>query len=108
MKTTDVKAKARTQTDMKTRRLGNSDLFITPVGFGAWAIGGDGWEFGWGEQDDKTSVSDNPAVTGAIVGARSARRIEGTVGAANLLLTDEEIAEIEGKNIREPQLRTAA
>lgn len=42
---------------MKTRRLGNSDLFITPVGFGAWAIGGDGWEFGWGEQDDKVSVN---------------------------------------------------
>jgi aryl-alcohol dehydrogenase-like predicted oxidoreductase len=51
-----MKAKASTQTDMKTRRLGNSDLFITPVGFGAWAIGGDGWEFGWGEQDDKASV----------------------------------------------------
>jgi aryl-alcohol dehydrogenase-like predicted oxidoreductase len=44
------------KTDMKTRRLGNSDLFITPLGFGAWAIGGDGWEFGWGEQDDKVSV----------------------------------------------------
>jgi aryl-alcohol dehydrogenase-like predicted oxidoreductase len=43
--------------DMKTRQLGNSDLFITPVGFGAWAIGGDGWEFGWGEQDDKASVA---------------------------------------------------
>jgi aryl-alcohol dehydrogenase-like predicted oxidoreductase len=42
---------------MKTMRLGNSDLFITPVGFGAWAIGGSGWEFGWGEQDDKTSVA---------------------------------------------------
>jgi aryl-alcohol dehydrogenase-like predicted oxidoreductase len=50
----------------------------------------------------------NPAVTGAIVGARSARQIEGTVGAADLRLTDEEIAEIEGKNIREPQLSTAA
>jgi aryl-alcohol dehydrogenase-like predicted oxidoreductase len=50
----------------------------------------------------------NPAVTGAIVGARSARQIEGTVGAADLRLTDEEIAEIEGKNIREPQLGTAA
>jgi aryl-alcohol dehydrogenase-like predicted oxidoreductase len=56
MKATNMKAKANTQTDMKTRRLGNSDLFITPVGFGAWAIGGDGWEFGWGQQDDKTSV----------------------------------------------------
>jgi aryl-alcohol dehydrogenase-like predicted oxidoreductase len=42
---------------MKTRQLGHSDLFITPVGFGAWAIGGDGWEFGWGEQDDKASVA---------------------------------------------------
>jgi aryl-alcohol dehydrogenase-like predicted oxidoreductase len=41
---------------MKTKRLGNSDLFITPVGFGAWAVGGSGWEFGWGEQDDKASV----------------------------------------------------
>jgi aryl-alcohol dehydrogenase-like predicted oxidoreductase len=44
-------------TDMQSKQLGNSDLFITPVGFGAWAIGGDGWEFGWGEQDDKASVN---------------------------------------------------
>jgi len=43
--------------DMKTKQLGNSDLFITPIGFGAWAIGGSGWEFGWGEQDDKASVA---------------------------------------------------
>ena len=42
---------------MKTKRLGNSDLVITRVGFGAWAIGGSGWEFGWGEQDDKASVA---------------------------------------------------
>jgi aryl-alcohol dehydrogenase-like predicted oxidoreductase len=42
---------------MITNQLGNSDLFITPMGFGAWAIGGDGWEFGWGEQDDKQSVA---------------------------------------------------
>ncbi len=42
---------------MKTKRLGNSDLFITPIGFGAWAIGGSGWEFGWGEQDDTQSVT---------------------------------------------------
>jgi aryl-alcohol dehydrogenase-like predicted oxidoreductase len=42
---------------MKTRKLGNSDLKITPIGFGAWAIGGAGWEFGWGEQDDKQSVT---------------------------------------------------
>jgi len=43
--------------DVNTKQLGNSDLSITPVGFGAWAIGGSGWEFGWGEQDDKTSVA---------------------------------------------------
>ncbi|HMI54166.1 MAG TPA: aldo/keto reductase [Candidatus Saccharimonadales bacterium] len=42
---------------METRKLGNSDLTITPVGFGAWAIGGAGWEFAWGEQDDRDSVA---------------------------------------------------
>jgi aryl-alcohol dehydrogenase-like predicted oxidoreductase len=42
---------------MKTKQLGNSDLFITPVGFGAWAIGGSGWEFAWGDQDDKASIA---------------------------------------------------
>ena len=43
--------------DMNRKQLGNSDLSITPIGFGAWAIGGSGWEFGWGEQDDKQSVA---------------------------------------------------
>jgi aryl-alcohol dehydrogenase-like predicted oxidoreductase len=42
---------------MQTRQLGNSDLQITPVGYGAWAIGGPGWEFAWGEQDDQDSVA---------------------------------------------------
>ena len=37
------------------RRLGNSDLSITPIGFGSWAIGGGGWTFGWGGQDDSDS-----------------------------------------------------
>ncbi len=32
---------------MNTRQLGTSDLHITPIGFGAWAIGGGGWEFAW-------------------------------------------------------------
>jgi aryl-alcohol dehydrogenase-like predicted oxidoreductase len=49
--------KAESKPEMKTKRLGNSDLSITPVGFGAWAIGGSGWEFGWGEQDDKASIA---------------------------------------------------
>ena len=39
-----------------TRRLGASDMFITPIGFGAWAIGGE-WQFGWGAQDDQESVA---------------------------------------------------
>src|SRR5580693_332203 len=42
---------------MQTRRLGNSDLHITPVGYGAWAIGGSGWQFAWGSQDDNDSIA---------------------------------------------------
>jgi aryl-alcohol dehydrogenase-like predicted oxidoreductase len=41
---------------MDTRALGNSDLHITPIGFGAWAAGGGNWRFGWGPQDDDASV----------------------------------------------------
>jgi aryl-alcohol dehydrogenase-like predicted oxidoreductase len=47
-------------------------------------------------------------VTGAIVGARNAKQVEGNVDAATLRLTDKEIAEIEGRSIREPELVTAA
>jgi aryl-alcohol dehydrogenase-like predicted oxidoreductase len=42
---------------VQTRTLGNSDLRITPLGLGAWAMGGAGWEFGWGHQDDDASVA---------------------------------------------------
>lgn len=42
---------------MQTRRLGNSDLHVTPIGFGAWAIGGGDWAFGWGSQEDADSVA---------------------------------------------------
>jgi aryl-alcohol dehydrogenase-like predicted oxidoreductase len=42
---------------MQTRKLGNSDLHITPVGYGAWAIGGAGWQFAWGSQDDDDSIA---------------------------------------------------
>ncbi|MEH2245972.1 aldo/keto reductase [Nostoc sp.] len=42
---------------MQTKQLGNSELHITPIGFGAWAIGGGGWAFGWGEQDDQESIA---------------------------------------------------
>ena len=40
---------------METRRLGDSDLMITPIGIGAWAIGGAGWAFSWSHQDDRIS-----------------------------------------------------
>jgi aryl-alcohol dehydrogenase-like predicted oxidoreductase len=42
---------------LPTRPLGRSDLEITPVGFGAWAIGGGDWSFGWGPQDDTASLA---------------------------------------------------
>jgi aryl-alcohol dehydrogenase-like predicted oxidoreductase len=42
---------------MKTRQLGKTDLFITPLGFGSWAVGGGGWQFGWGSQDDRESIA---------------------------------------------------
>lgn len=41
---------------MQKLKLGNSDLEITRIGFGAWAIGGGGWQFGWGDQDDNESI----------------------------------------------------
>src|SRR6202051_2720469 len=42
---------------MQTCKLGNSDLNITPVGYGAWAVGGSGWQYAWGSQDDSDSIA---------------------------------------------------
>jgi aryl-alcohol dehydrogenase-like predicted oxidoreductase len=42
---------------MQTKKLGNSDLKITPIGVGAWAMGGAGWAFAWGPQDDDDSIA---------------------------------------------------
>ena len=39
------------------RTLGNSDMSLTPIGFGAWAIGGGDWQFSWGSQDDNDSIA---------------------------------------------------
>jgi aryl-alcohol dehydrogenase-like predicted oxidoreductase len=44
-------------TKIELRTLGNSDLQLTPIGFGAWAIGGGNWEFAWGSQDDNDSIA---------------------------------------------------
>ncbi len=45
------------RTQLKTTQLGTTGLKITRIGFGAWAIGGGGWEFGWGPQNDDESVA---------------------------------------------------
>src|ERR1700680_531693 len=45
------------QTQLATTALGGTGLEVTRVGFGAWAIGGTGYEFGWGAEDDDESVA---------------------------------------------------
>ncbi len=42
---------------METRRLGNTEMKITPVGVGAWAMGGAGWQWSWGPQNDSDSIA---------------------------------------------------
>ncbi len=42
---------------MNTRQLGKTDLHLSAVGLGAWAMGGGGWKFSWGNQDDADSVA---------------------------------------------------
>jgi aryl-alcohol dehydrogenase-like predicted oxidoreductase len=42
---------------MQKKRLGNSDMELTPIGVGAWAMGGNGWAFAWGPQDDNESIA---------------------------------------------------
>ena len=42
---------------MEKKTLGNSDMRLTPIGFGAWAIGGGDWQFAWGPQDDNDSIA---------------------------------------------------
>src|ERR1019366_9895030 len=52
-----AKGAAMPQTQLKTTELGHTGLEITRIGFGAWAIGGGDWEFGWGPQDDEESLA---------------------------------------------------
>ncbi|MBV8730991.1 MAG: aldo/keto reductase [Acidobacteriia bacterium] len=42
---------------MHKKRLGSSDMDLSPIGIGAWAMGGGGWTFGWGPQDDRQSIA---------------------------------------------------
>lgn len=50
-------AERKLSTPLPTRRLGRTDMHITRVGFGAWAIGGADWAVGWGAQDDRESIA---------------------------------------------------
>ena len=42
---------------MQTRPLGNTDLNLSVIGLGTWAIGGGDWAFGWGDQDDDQAIA---------------------------------------------------
>jgi aryl-alcohol dehydrogenase-like predicted oxidoreductase len=42
---------------MEMEQLGNSEMWLTPIGFGAWAIGGGNWAFSWGPQADNASIA---------------------------------------------------
>lgn len=42
---------------MDKKKLGNSDMELSPIGFGSWAVGGGDWQFSWGPQDDNDSVA---------------------------------------------------
>lgn len=42
---------------MKTRKLGFTDLHLTTIGFGTYALGGENWQWGWGPQDDANSIA---------------------------------------------------
>jgi aryl-alcohol dehydrogenase-like predicted oxidoreductase len=42
---------------MNLNQLGASNMWLTPIGFGAWAVGGGGWAFSWGPQDDQASIA---------------------------------------------------
>jgi aryl-alcohol dehydrogenase-like predicted oxidoreductase len=44
-------------TSMQTMKLGNTDMEFTRIGLGTWAIGGSGWQYSWGPQDDKDSIA---------------------------------------------------
>jgi aryl-alcohol dehydrogenase-like predicted oxidoreductase len=52
-----IRSKKEKRMTLPTRPLGSSGLKITTVGFGSWAVGGGGWSYGWGPQDDAESIA---------------------------------------------------
>lgn len=89
---------------LKTAALGQTGLEITRVGFGAWAIGGGGYDWGLGSQDDEDSVAaiHHPLALGVNWIDTAAQygfgHSEAVVGRAlaNLELSGEDLATIEG------------
>jgi aryl-alcohol dehydrogenase-like predicted oxidoreductase len=69
-------------TQLKTALLGETGLQITRVGFGAWALGGGGYDWGWGVQDDEDSIA---AIHRAL-----------DLGVNWIDTADDDVAEIEG------------
>jgi aryl-alcohol dehydrogenase-like predicted oxidoreductase len=92
---------------LTTVPLGTTDMAITRVGFGAWAVDGGGWAFAWGPQDDAEAIAairhaieaginwiDTAAVYGlghSIVGARSPHQVDGWLAAASTELTADDL-----------------
>ena len=50
---------------MQIRQFGKTDMQITPIGIGAWAMGGGNWEFAWGHQDDTESIKSDQTRVGS-------------------------------------------
>jgi len=70
---------------MEMGKLGNSDLYISRLGVGAWAIGGPGYIWGWGPQDDNQSIGAIHAVLDAGINWMcSSRMISDTLGRVSL------------------------
>lgn len=42
--------------NLSKRKLGTTDMQITPIGFGSWALGGGDWIYSWGPQHDQESI----------------------------------------------------
>ncbi len=55
--TSAVYSATKFATKFAAKALGKSDLHLTPIGYGAWAIGGGNWEFGWGSQDEGEAIA---------------------------------------------------
>jgi aryl-alcohol dehydrogenase-like predicted oxidoreductase len=83
---------------VEQRQLGAHGPRLSTIGFGAWAVGGEGGRFNWGPQDDRESIAARhgktvgqlaiawvlrlPGVTSAIAGARRPEQVAANVGGA--------------------------